>query len=199
MGRAEEATPPPASLNKRISNTEQMVDMAKTFLRRQNRMVASLLSVLGFLLFSGFLPAAALPAVAGQSGLVTVSFDHGTEAWSYGAKLSLATGTSLDSRAEFTALPTRPKLYRHLADEFGNGGSGFFQLGGHPATRRLPGAFWVATIALLLIYLVISFEWMHRTLVSLLGAALMLFITYTWGTYRPLLLHHLFRRCHAGH
>ena len=36
-------------------------------------------------------------------------------------------------------------------------------------------------LVLLLVYVVISFEWMHRTLVSFLGAALIIFITYTLG------------------
>ncbi len=67
--------------------------------------------------------------------------------------------------------------------------------GGHRCCRQqtLPGpaelqikravtpAFWIATIILLLVYLIISFEWMHRTLAALLGAALILFISYTLG------------------
>ena len=36
-------------------------------------------------------------------------------------------------------------------------------------------------LVLLLVYVVISFEWMHRTLISFLGAALIIFITYTLG------------------
>ena len=49
--------------------------------------------------------------------------------------------------------------------------------------QHFKGAFWIATITLLLVYVVISFELMHRTLVAFLGAALLLFITYTWGTF----------------
>ncbi len=47
--------------------------------------------------------------------------------------------------------------------------------------RKITAGFWIATLVLLLVYLVISFEWMHRTLVSFLGAALIIFITYTLG------------------
>ena len=47
--------------------------------------------------------------------------------------------------------------------------------------RTITIGFWIATIVLLLVYLVISFEWMHRTLISFLGAALIVFITYTLG------------------
>lgn len=49
--------------------------------------------------------------------------------------------------------------------------------------RTVTAGFWIASIILLLVYLVISLEWMHRTLVSFLGAALILFITYTLGTW----------------
>ncbi len=49
--------------------------------------------------------------------------------------------------------------------------------------RSITAGFWIASIVLLLVYLVISFEWMHRTLVSFLGAALIVFITYTLGNW----------------
>jgi Na+/H+ antiporter NhaD/arsenite permease-like protein len=47
--------------------------------------------------------------------------------------------------------------------------------------RTTTAGFWIAAIILLLVYVVISLELMHRTLVSFLGAALILFITYTLG------------------
>jgi len=49
--------------------------------------------------------------------------------------------------------------------------------------RQITPAFWVASIVLLLVYALIALEWMHRTLAALLGAALLLFITYTLGTF----------------
>jgi Na+/H+ antiporter NhaD/arsenite permease-like protein len=49
--------------------------------------------------------------------------------------------------------------------------------------RTVTVGFWIASIILLLVYVVISLEWMHRTLVSFLGAALILFVTYTLGTW----------------
>jgi Na+/H+ antiporter NhaD/arsenite permease-like protein len=47
--------------------------------------------------------------------------------------------------------------------------------------RTMTVGFWIAAIVLLLVYVVISLELMHRTLVSMLGAALIIFITYTAG------------------
>ncbi len=49
--------------------------------------------------------------------------------------------------------------------------------------RQLTPAFWIATGILLLVYVIIALEWMHRTLAALLGAALVLFISYTAGTF----------------
>ncbi len=44
-------------------------------------------------------------------------------------------------------------------------------------------AFWLATFILLVVYLIIALEWLHRTLAALLGATLMLFISYTLGVF----------------
>ncbi|MEJ2070555.1 MAG: ArsB/NhaD family transporter [Syntrophobacterales bacterium] len=49
--------------------------------------------------------------------------------------------------------------------------------------RQLTPAFWIATGILLLVYIIIALEWMHRTLAALLGAALVMFISYTAGTF----------------
>jgi Na+/H+ antiporter NhaD/arsenite permease-like protein len=51
--------------------------------------------------------------------------------------------------------------------------------------RHITPAFWIASGILLLVYVIIALEWMHRTLAALLGAALVLFITYTAGTFYP--------------
>jgi Na+/H+ antiporter NhaD/arsenite permease-like protein len=49
--------------------------------------------------------------------------------------------------------------------------------------RQITPAFWLAAAILLLVYVIIAAEWMHRTLAALLGAALILFISYTAGTF----------------
>jgi len=48
---------------------------------------------------------------------------------------------------------------------------------------RITPAFWLAAAVLLLVYIIIAAEVMHRTLAALLGAALILFISYTLGTF----------------
>jgi len=51
--------------------------------------------------------------------------------------------------------------------------------------RAVTSGFWVATLVLLAVYGLIAFELMHRTLAALLGAALVLTVTYTAGTFNP--------------
>jgi Na+/H+ antiporter NhaD/arsenite permease-like protein len=51
--------------------------------------------------------------------------------------------------------------------------------------RQITPAFWIASGILLLVYVIIALEWMQRTLAALLGAALVLFVTYTAGTFYP--------------
>ncbi len=51
--------------------------------------------------------------------------------------------------------------------------------------RTLGPAFWIATVIFILAYVLISFELLHRTLAAMLGASLMLAITYTLGSIDP--------------
>ena len=46
-------------------------------------------------------------------------------------------------------------------------------------------AFWIATTVFVLAYILISFELLHRTLAAMLGASIMLVISYTFGTINP--------------
>jgi len=51
--------------------------------------------------------------------------------------------------------------------------------------RVLGPAFWISTIVFILAYALIAFELLHRTIAAMLGAALMLVISYTIGTINP--------------
>jgi len=68
-----------------------------------------------------------------------------------------------------------------LANQNGN----FFIKGNMMLPRVLGPAFWIATIIFILVYAMISFELIHRTVASMLGASLMLLISYTFGTIDP--------------
>jgi len=63
-------------------------------------------------------------------------------------------------------------------------GNRFFQTQADLTLRRtITPAFWIAAFVLLAVYVLIAAEAMHRTLAAFLGAALVLFITYTAGTF----------------
>ena len=49
--------------------------------------------------------------------------------------------------------------------------------------RTITKGFWIAALVLLLVYVVISLELMHRTLCAFLGASIILFVTYTLGAW----------------
>ena len=49
--------------------------------------------------------------------------------------------------------------------------------------RTITPGFWIATIILFVVYVIIAAEWMHRALAAFLGAALVMFISYTLGTF----------------
>ncbi len=49
--------------------------------------------------------------------------------------------------------------------------------------RTITPAFWIASSILLLVYVIIALEWMHRALAAFLGASLVMFISYTMGTF----------------
>ena len=49
--------------------------------------------------------------------------------------------------------------------------------------RAITPGFWIASIVLLLVYIIIAAEWMHRALAAFLGAALVMFLSYTLGTF----------------
>jgi Na+/H+ antiporter NhaD/arsenite permease-like protein len=51
--------------------------------------------------------------------------------------------------------------------------------------RVLGPAFWIATVVFIVAYVLIAFELLHRTIAAMLGAALMMCISYTVGTINP--------------
>jgi Na+/H+ antiporter NhaD/arsenite permease-like protein len=51
--------------------------------------------------------------------------------------------------------------------------------------RAVTPAFWIATLVLLGVYVLIAFEFMHRTLAAFVGAAIILFVSYTAGVLNP--------------
>ena len=69
--------------------------------------------------------------------------------------------------------------------DFAQKGQQFFAVKDIKIPPWLGPAFYIATGLFLLIYILISFELLHRTIAAMLGAALMLMITYTFGSLNP--------------
>ena len=86
------------------------------------------------------------------------------------------------SRPSWKPIPATPvKVVEAGSDAQGNK---LFQAAQNlTLNRTITPGFWIAALVLLLVYVVISLELMHRTLVSFLGAAFILFVTYTLGTF----------------
>jgi len=108
----------------------------------------------------------------------------------YEAKLKVPKGTFPGAKVELEAAKPsyQPSGRMHLdkvvqerVDEKGN--TVFLAHQSLQVKRAISPAFWIATLVLLLVYALIAFEVMHRTLAALLGAALLMFITYTVGTF----------------
>jgi Na+/H+ antiporter NhaD/arsenite permease-like protein len=97
-----------------------------------------------------------------------------------GAKVELEA-----SKPSYKASPRMllDKVVQERVDEKGN--AVFLAHHSLKLQRAISPAFWIATLVLLLVYVLIAFEVMHRTLAAMLGAALLMFITYTAGTFNP--------------
>jgi Na+/H+ antiporter NhaD/arsenite permease-like protein len=79
-----------------------------------------------------------------------------------------------------------PALVTLLPGGQDQAGNNLFQAQAHLTLHRaVTPAFWIATLVLVLVYALIAFELMHRTLAAFLGAAAIMFISYVVGTFNP--------------
>ncbi len=70
-------------------------------------------------------------------------------------------------------------------EDFAQKEQNFFVLKDVQMPRLLGPAFYIAAAVFLLAYIAISFELLHRTIAAMIGAAIMLLLTYTLGTLNP--------------
>jgi Na+/H+ antiporter NhaD/arsenite permease-like protein len=69
--------------------------------------------------------------------------------------------------------------------DFAQKGDQFYMTEDITLPRELGPAFWISTVVFVLAYVLIAFELLHRTIAAMLGAALMMCISYTIGTINP--------------
>ena len=110
----------------------------------------------------------------------------------YEAELSFPRGTLPDAKIEIEVWKPSYKnsdriQFTHILKEKDDGAGITYFLAHQDVslTRAITPGFWVAAIVLLVVYALIAFELMHRTLAAFLGAALVLTVTYTAGTFFP--------------
>ncbi len=117
-----------------------------------------------------------------------VSLKDGT----YQAELKLPAGTLPAAKVELEVKKpayhdsgpvAAARILRNFVDDKGD--SHYLAALNITIKRAITPAFWIATLVLLAVYVLIAFELMHRTLAAVLGGALLLTISYTAGTFNP--------------
>jgi Na+/H+ antiporter NhaD/arsenite permease-like protein len=110
----------------------------------------------------------------------------------YESELSFPRGTLPEAKIEIEVRKPSYKnseriQFTHILKEKDDGAGITYYLAHQDVilTRAITPGFWVAAIVLLAVYGLIAFELMHRTLAAFLGAALVLTVTYTAGTFFP--------------
>jgi len=77
------------------------------------------------------------------------------------------------------------KIITITKEDFAKKGKNFYILKDIILERSLVPSFYIATGIFIFVYLLIAFELLHRALAAILGASLMLIITYTLGIINP--------------
>jgi Na+/H+ antiporter NhaD/arsenite permease-like protein len=113
----------------------------------------------------------------------TETSSHGT----YQLEFRLPPGQidTADIKLEISKPSYRKTHVELKKEDLAQKGQNFYSVKDVEMLRTLGPAFYIATIVFLLAYIAISFELLHRTVAAMLGAALMLLITYTIGTLNP--------------
>jgi Na+/H+ antiporter NhaD/arsenite permease-like protein len=119
--------------------------------------------------------------VAGEKeGESVRSSDQGTYYFSF--RLPALHADTAEVQLEVTKSGYRETLLKLSKNDFAQHRESFSALRDIEMSRIFGPAFWIATIVFLIAYALISFELLHRTIAAMLGATLMLLITYTFGT-----------------
>jgi len=81
--------------------------------------------------------------------------------------------------------PSGPVKLSRLVAEHDNGDGNHYYLAHFSLSlkRAISPAFWIATAVLLGVYVFIAFELLHRTLAAMVGASVLLFVSYTFGSF----------------
>jgi len=93
------------------------------------------------------------------------------------------------SHATFTVEAVKTSFVNQKRDfhgtEFAQKGDQFYITEDITMPRHRGPAFWISTVVFILAYVLIAFELLHRTIAAMLGAAIMMCLSYTIGTISP--------------
>ncbi len=105
----------------------------------------------------------------------------------YQAMFKVPEGSLQGNEIEITSVKSSysPADFKVAPEHISRNGSGVVVNANFQIKRKAGPAFWIASIIFILAYILISFELLHRTLAAMLGAATMLVISYTFGTFNP--------------
>jgi len=105
----------------------------------------------------------------------------------YVSRFQLEKDKILSSTVQIKASKTSfaPRTLEFKGAELAKAGDHYYISEDINLNRVLGPAFWIATVVFILAYVLIAFELLHRTIAAMLGAALMLAISYTMGTVNP--------------
>jgi Na+/H+ antiporter NhaD/arsenite permease-like protein len=92
-------------------------------------------------------------------------------------------GGAFSVEAKKTSFKTQSVTFS--GTDFARKGDHFYIAEDLTLPRVLGSAFWIATVVFILAYVLIAFELLHRTIAAMLGAALMMCVSYTIGTINP--------------
>ena len=148
--------------------------------------VADVITISGFILDSHKEPVAEAEIIVKAQGheVDRVTTAHNGK---YISRFQLPKGQihSSSIRLEVRKTSFKTEIIRLKADEiFGQKGR-YSIVRDVVLSRTLGPAFWISTIVFTLAYALIAFELLHRTIAAMLGAGLMLLISYTIGTINP--------------
>jgi Na+/H+ antiporter NhaD/arsenite permease-like protein len=94
-------------------------------------------------------------------------------------------GPSFAANLEVTKPNFKPIQIWIPDTDFARKGRSFFLERDFLFSRKLAASFWIAAATLLFVYILISLDLIHRTIAAMLGASLLLGVSYTIGSINP--------------
>ena len=117
-----------------------------------------------------------------------VTAENGKYVSRFQAEKGKVVTSTVEVKASKTSFKTNQIEFK--GSELARSGDHFYISEDISLDRVLGPAFWISTVVFILAYVLIAFELLHRTVAAMLGAAVMLVISYTIGTVNP--AYHIF-------